>query len=185
MVAKADPFGKGTEETKEKAEEGAAVEKEKERKTLSEDGSPSEQLPFEKVEIHVEGEAVKEIPKIPAGAFDGAGAEGEQEGEGEDKGTGEIPDDISLDSLKGLINSGVNIPSLYAGTWWIRTPEQTDIFATELYYYCQKKGINLRDWIFDEFALLLAGINLAGGIYKDYQTHIAEEKKKKEEETEE
>ena len=147
---------------------------------FSTDGFPSEQLPFEKVEIHVEGEAVKPIPKIPVGAFNGAGAEGEQEGEGEDKGTGEIPDDISLDSLKALINSGINIPALYVGTWFLRTPEQTDIFATELYYYCEKKGINLRDYLFDELPLLLAGINLAGGIYGDYQKF----KKETEEEAE-
>ena len=173
---KGNPFEKGKGEEKEKIEEGTTVEKEK--KTPGADGSRSEQIPFEKVEIHVEGEAVKEIPKIPPSAFDGAGAEGEQEGE--DKGTGEIPDDISLDSLKGLINSGVNIPALYVGTWWIRTPEQTDMFTTELYYYCQKKGINLRDYLFDELPLILAAINLGGGIYNDYKEFKKAEKEEKE-----
>ena len=175
---KVTPF----EEGKEKTEEGATAEKEK--KTPLGDGCRAEDLPFEKVEIHVEGEAVKEIPKIPVGAFDGAGAEVKAEGEGGEV-AGGIPEDIDLDSLKALLNSGINIPALYVGTFWIRTPEQTDIFTTELYYYCQKKGINLRDYLFDELPLLLAGINLAGGIYQDYQSHIAEEKKKKEEETEE
>lgn len=174
MVPRINPFGKGKEETKEKETVPG-------QKILSAGGSPSETLPFEQVEIHVEGEAVKEIPKIPVGAFGDGEAEREQEGEV----AGGIPEDIDLESLKALINSGVNIPALYCGTWFIRTQEQTDLFATELYYYCEKKGINLRDWIFDEFGLLLAAINLAGGIYGDYKEFKKNEAKKKEEENEE
>lgn len=90
----------------------------------------------------------------------------------------ELPEDIDIESFKPLLNSLINTPSLYFGTWWIRTPEQTDIFATELHIYCQKKGICIRDYIFDELPLLMVGAQLAGGIYSDYTKHKKNEKTK-------
>ena len=101
------------------------------------------------------------------------------EGEGVDE---ELPEDISVESFKPLLNSLINVPGLYFGAWWARTPEQTDIFATELHIYCQKKGINIRDYIFDELPLIMVGAQLAGGIWNDYK---AEKNKTKKESTEE
>ena len=107
-----------------------------------------------------------------------------EKAEGEGEVARGIPEDIDLDSLKSLLNSGINIPALYVGTWWLRTPEQTDLFTTELFYYCQKKGINLRDYLFDELPLVLAAINLAGGVYNDYKEFKKAEKEEKEKEEE-
>ena len=152
----------------------AAAEKKKVETGV--DGSHSEEIPFHHVEIHVGDEAQKVIPKIPTDAFDGAGAEGDDVKE-DDGGVGEIPDDIDLDSFKSIMQSGINIPALYFGSWWLRTPEQCDIFSTELYYYCQKKGINIRDYLFDELPLLFAAIHLGGGIYTDYKEFKKTEKK--------
>ena len=91
----------------------------------------------------------------------------------------ELPEDISLESFQPLLNSLINVPGLYFGTWWIRTPEQTDIFAKELYVYCQKKGINIREYMFEELPLLLVGAQLAGGIYSDYKLQKPKKEKEK------
>ena len=99
---------------------------------------------------------------------------GEKEGEGINE---ELPEDISLEDFQPLLNSFINVPGLYFGTWWVRSREQTDIFAKELHIYCQKKGINIRDYMFDELPLLMVGAQLAGGIYSDYKTEKAKKKK--------
>lgn len=119
-------------------------------------------------EINVEEKNKTEVPQ----------GIGSTDDEGIDE---ELPEDISVESFKPILNSLINVPALYFGPWWIRSQEQTDIFATELHIYCKKKGINVRDYIFDELPLVMVGAQLAGGIYNDYK---AEKKKIKKESTE-
>ena len=179
MIPRILPFGKGKEEAKgNKTKVEAGTQKEKE--ILGADGSHSE-IPFQHVEIHVEGEAQKTIPNIPVGAFNGAGAEGEQEGEGVAE---EIPGEFTIEDCEMICNSLINIPAVFIGDYLTRTPEQVKPFATQLYLYCVKKGIDPMSYFFDEFGLVIAGANLAGGMYKSYREHQEEEEKKKEEEIE-
>ena len=62
-----------------------------------------------------------------------------------------------------------------------RTTKQLTPFNRALYIYCNKKGIDPYDYFFDEFPLLLAGIGVCGGIYRDYKELYPkkEENKKK------
>ena len=179
MVKKRDPFGKGAAEEKGNKTKVEA-ETQKEKGILpGVDGFHSEQLPFEHVEIHVEGEAVKAIPKIPPSAFDSAGAEGAEGEEGE--GAGEILGEFTIEDCEMICNSLINIPAVFIGDYLMRTPEQVKPFATQLYLYCMKKGIDPMSYFFDEFGLVIAGANLAGGLYKDWKNHKEEEKLKEEE----
>ena len=120
-------------------------------------------ITFTPGEIKIDETPVGEVPQM-----------GEKEGEGINE---EFPEDISLEDFQPLLNSFINVPGLYFGAWWARSREQTDIFAKELHIYCQKKSINIRDYMFDELPLLMVGAQLAGGIYSDYKTEKAKKKK--------
>lgn len=94
----------------------------------------------------------------------------------------QIPTDFTVEDCEMLCNSVINLPSLFAGAYLVRTPEQVKPFAFELYKYCQKKGIDPLSYFFDEFGMMMTGAVLAGGMYKDFQKHKEYEKKKEEEE---
>ena len=130
----------------------------------SDTSSTTSTITFTPGEIKVDETPVGEVPQI-----------GEEEGEGINE---ELPDDFTVEDCEMLCNSIINVPSIFAGAYLIRTPEQVKPFANELYKYCVKKGINPMDYFFDEFGLLIAGVTLAGGMYKDYTEHKEKEKKK-------
>lgn len=70
----------------------------------------------------------------------------------------------------------VNLPGLFGKDYLKRTDEQCKPFARELYKYCNKKGIDPREYVFDEMGMCLAGAELLGGMYADHQAHKKEAK---------
>lgn len=48
-----------------------------------------------------------------------------------------------------------------------RTPEQLGSFNTALVRYCNKKGIDPNDYLFDELGIVIAGAIIVGGIKTD------------------
>jgi len=60
-----------------------------------------------------------------------------------------------------------------------RTKEQMQPFNKQLYLYCIRKKINPFDHFFDEMGILMAGIGLFGGIWKEYQDEYGKSVKKK------
>ena len=64
-----------------------------------------------------------------------------------------------------------NMPSMIYGQHLERTEAQVRPFARELCIYCNNKGINPRDYLFDEFGLLLATLVIGGGLWKEQKAH--------------
>ncbi|MHC1576729.1 MAG: hypothetical protein ACXQTE_05185 [Methanosarcinaceae archaeon] len=71
----------------------------------------------------------------------------------------------------------VNLPSVVGLTGVSRSEEEITPFATNLYRYCEKKGIDPSDYIFEEFGLITSGLGLVAGMIIEYK---AERKEKKE-----
>jgi hypothetical protein len=66
---------------------------------------------------------------------------------------------------------------------WPKLPpikeEQINAFNRELYLYCQRKGINPMDYLFDEFGLVVCGLGIASVHYSNYQEFYGKGKKSK------
>ena len=70
-----------------------------------------------------------------------------------------------------ITESVVSLPSIFFPKVPLRTKEQIIPFNHQFYRYCKKKGINPFEYFFDEFGLAMAGLGLAGGIWRDYKAH--------------
>lgn len=73
----------------------------------------------------------------------------------------------------------VNIPGMFGNPHLERTVEQCTPFGRQLHRYCQKKGIDPSDWVFDEFGLVITGVGLVGGMWADHKTYRVENPKRK------
>lgn len=81
---------------------------------------------------------------------------------------GNLTEEESLELIKSLLK----LPHLFiVPKIPERTDEQLKPFVKELYLYCQKKQINLRSYIFDEFGLVIAASALGVGYYNDYKVY--------------
>ena len=70
----------------------------------------------------------------------------------------------------------INLPSMFGMKHLERTEEEITPFAKELHKYCERKGIDPRDYFFDEMGILLTGGALLGGMYRDHKEHKTEKK---------
>jgi hypothetical protein len=73
----------------------------------------------------------------------------------------------------------VNIPGLFGNPHLERSEAQCTPFGRQLHRYCQKKGIDPADYVFDEFGLVITGIGLVGGMWADHKTFRAANPKNK------
>lgn len=73
----------------------------------------------------------------------------------------------------------VNIPGMLGNPHLERSVEQCTPFGRQLHKYCQKKGIDPSDYVFDEFGLVVTGIGLVGGMWADQKTYRAANPKHK------
>ncbi len=72
-----------------------------------------------------------------------------------------------------ITESVASLPSIFFPKVPLRTKEQLTPFNHQFYRYCKKKGINPFEYFFDEFGLAMAGMGLAGGIWRDYKEHYS------------
>ena len=80
-----------------------------------------------------------------------------------------VPDDYTEEDVMFITESVVSLPSIFFPKVPLRTKEQIIPFNHQFYRYCKKKGINPFEYFFDEFGLAMAGLGLAGGIWRDYK----------------
>lgn len=85
---------------------------------------------------------------------------------------------LSEDEMTGLLSALLAMPVIILPKLTPRTKEQITPFAHELTLYCQKKGINARDYLFDELPIVLTGVTLAATMYQDYKLHYPKDIKK-------
>jgi len=89
-----------------------------------------------------------------------------------------IPEaDLTEKDCIELVMLTVNIPGMFGKPHLERTEAQCTPFGRQLHRYCQKKGIDPSDWVFDEFGLVVTGAGLVGGMYADHKAFKAANKK--------
>ncbi len=84
-----------------------------------------------------------------------------------------VPDDYTEEDVMFITESVVSLPSIFFPKVPLRTKEQITPFNHQFYRYCKKKNINPFEYFFDEFGLAMAGMGLAGGIWRDYKEHYS------------
>ena len=87
--------------------------------------------------------------------------------------------DYTEEDVVQMVEIVCSMPSMYWDKLPVRTPEQIKPFSHQLFLYCVKKKINPWDYFFDEFGLVVTGIGLFGGFYKDYKQEYGKEKDKR------
>ncbi len=73
----------------------------------------------------------------------------------------------------------VNIPGMFGNPHLERSEAQCTPFGRQLHRYCQKKGIDPSDYIFDEFGMVVTGVGLVGGMWADHKAFRAANPKNK------
>lgn len=155
---------------------------------MSDQPSQTGEIEFVHVPIEVVPSIV-DVPKFGGEETDGteyteisdvAGVEDfdfrETPGEFDSFGVQEV-DTLTLEECKDVTVMIVNIPSMFGMGHLQRSEEQCAPFAKELHKYCEKKGLDPRDWFFDEFGMVMTGFGLIGGMYRDHKDHKREGKK--------
>lgn len=87
-------------------------------------------------------------------------------------------DDYTEEDLMFLTENITSMPSIFFDKIPLRTNAQLVPFNHQFYKYCKKKNINPFEYFFDEFGLAMAGLGLAGGIYRDYKENYGAKAKK-------
>lgn len=89
---------------------------------------------------------------------------------------------ISEDSTRILAETCINTLPLAIWPKLPRIDEKlVNDFNHEFYLYCQRKGINPMDYLFDEFGLVVCGLGIVSTHYQNYQEIYGKNKKKTEE----
>ena len=83
---------------------------------------------------------------------------------------------LEYDEVKDLVVMLVNIPSMFGLQHLERTKIDCAPFAKELHRYCEKKGIDPREYVFDELPIIMTGLALGGGMWKDQKAYKKEHK---------
>ena len=141
---------------------------------------PQENLPkstprqknFGKLQIKINDVKVDDVPQMP------------EIGEGEEEG-GEALSDFTVEDAKLLAQSIWNMPSMMLGDYMEPDPKMVNRWGEQLFRYCERKGINMWDYAFDELPLLMSSAMLGGSMVKKYSEHKKEEDAKKKQEEEE
>jgi hypothetical protein len=84
------------------------------------------------------------------------------------------------DDLMILSDSVIN--TLPCAIWSKLPPipkEKVEAFNLELYKYCVRKGIDPRDYLFDEFGLVMTGVGIAATHWDNYQLYYGKGAKEK------
>lgn len=75
-----------------------------------------------------------------------------------------VPDDTLFIS-EMLLNS---VPAVFIPAMPARSQDQVEGFNNALVKYCERKGINIFDYLFDEFELVIVVAGLLGSYRRDY-----------------
>lgn len=86
---------------------------------------------------------------------------------------------VTIEECRDVTMMIVNIPGMFGMSHLARDEQQCAPFAKELHKYCERKGLDPRDWFFDEFGMCLTGFGLIGGMWKDHKEYKAEHKNDK------
>ena len=89
----------------------------------------------------------------------------------------EAEEPVTMEDCLDVTMMVVNIPAMFGMSHLERDDAACRPFAKALSKYCNKKGIDPNDWIFDEAPLLIAGGGLLGGMYRDHKEYRAEHPK--------
>lgn len=81
----------------------------------------------------------------------------------------DVSDDYTEDDVMFISESLTALPCIFFPKIPVRTKEQLRPFNHQFYVYCKKKGINPFEFFFDEFGLVISGLGVAGGIWRDYK----------------
>ena len=84
---------------------------------------------------------------------------------------------VTIEECRDVTMMIVNIPGMFGMSHLARDEQQCAPFAKELHKYCERKGLDPRDWFFDEFGMCLTGFGLIGGMWKDHKEYKAEHPK--------
>ena len=75
-----------------------------------------------------------------------------------------------------------NIPEGIWGDYMAVDEKLINQWSDQLYSYCERKGINLYDYVFAEFGLIMSTAVIVTSLATKYRAHKKEEKEKEEEE---
>jgi hypothetical protein len=75
-----------------------------------------------------------------------------------------------------------NIPPAVMGDYMQVDEKLVTQWGLQLFSYCERKGINMYDYMFDELGLVMSTGVIAASLAAKYKTHKKEEEEKKEEE---
>ena len=81
---------------------------------------------------------------------------------------------VTFDECRDVTMMIVNIPGMFGMSHLARDEQQCSPFAKELQKYCERKGLDPRDWFFDEFGMCLTGFGLVGGMWRDHKAYKEE-----------
>lgn len=77
-----------------------------------------------------------------------------------------------------------NIPPAVMGDYLTVDEKLVEQWGLQLFSYCERKGINMYDYMFDELGLVMSTGVIAASLTAKYKAHKKEEKEKEEEEEE-
>lgn len=98
----------------------------------------------------------------------------------EQNGTPPVSTDQTEEDLMLLSVSLWSMPSLIFKKLEPLSEEQIKGWNRQFYLYCQKKGIDPFDYLFDELGILMSTLTLGIGMYHDYQDKYPKHKKEPE-----
>ena len=90
--------------------------------------------------------------------------------------------DFSVEDARLLAQSLWNVPGAIFGDYMVPDKALVDRWGDQLFRYCERKGINMWDYAFDELPLAISTMMLGGSMVKKYSEHKKEEDEKKKEE---
>lgn len=65
----------------------------------------------------------------------------------------------------------LEMPAMVYGEHLLRTDAQVRRFSHQVFVYCEKKGIDVSEYLFDEFGLIFSGVVLVQGMRKDHKAY--------------
>lgn len=75
---------------------------------------------------------------------------------------------MSEEDVHEFIVMILETPSYIWGDHLLRTDAQVKRFSHQVFVYCEKKGLDISEYLFDEFGLIFSGVVLLQGMRKDH-----------------